>query len=51
MAFNTVFSTLVVRTAHGPDFATPDTDQDTFLDTLATMTERYLFPQATRASP
>lgn len=50
-AFNTVFSTLVVRIAHGPDFAVADTDQETFLDALATMTERYLFPHATQPSP
>ena len=32
-------------------FAIPSTDQETFLDTLATMSERYLFPQTTQASP
>lgn len=42
-AFNAVFSTLVLRTAYGPAFAAPDTDDEAFLDTLTTMVRRYLF--------
>ena len=42
-AFNAVFSTLVLRVAYGPAFAAPATDDETFLETLATMTRRYLF--------
>jgi AcrR family transcriptional regulator len=42
-AFNTAFSTLVLRTAYGPAFATPATDDETFLETLSTMVRRYLF--------
>jgi hypothetical protein len=43
MAFNTIFSALVLRTAYGPGFATPATDEESFLDMLATMAGRYLF--------
>lgn len=42
-AFNAVFSALVLRTAYGPTFATPATDDEQFLDTLSTMVRRYLF--------
>jgi AcrR family transcriptional regulator len=44
-AFNTVFSTLVVRTAYGPTFAVPSSDDEDFIDSLATMVSRYLFPR------
>jgi AcrR family transcriptional regulator len=42
-AFNAVFSTLVLRTAYGPAFAVPGTDDEQFLETLSTMVRRYLF--------
>jgi AcrR family transcriptional regulator len=42
-AFNAVFSTLVLRTAYGPAFATPAADDEQFLNTLSTMVRRYLF--------
>jgi AcrR family transcriptional regulator len=42
-AFNAVFSTLVLRTAYGPAFASPTADDESFLDTLGTMVQRYLF--------
>lgn len=43
MTFNTLFSTLVLRTAYGPAFATPSTDDATFLHMLTDLAERYLF--------
>lgn len=43
MAFNAVFSTLILRVAYGPAFATPLTDEQTFLETLSMMVRRYLF--------
>ena len=42
-AFNAVFSSLVLRVAYGPAFATPATDDDTFLEALGDMVQRYLF--------
>lgn len=42
-AFNAVFSTLVLRTAYGAGFATDATDDEAFLETLASMVRRYLF--------
>jgi len=42
-AFNSVFATLVLRTAYGPGFATTAAVDKTFLDTLTTMVQRYLF--------
>ena len=42
-AFVTVFSALVLRTAYRPGFATPEADDEAFLDVLAEMTRRYLF--------
>jgi AcrR family transcriptional regulator len=42
-AFNAVFSTLVLRVAYGPTFATSPFDEQTFLQTLSTMVRRYLF--------
>ena len=40
--FNTVFSSLVLRTMYGPGFATPADEDDTFVTTLSTMAQRYL---------
>jgi acyl-CoA synthetase (NDP forming) len=40
--FNTVFSSLVLRTMYGPGFATPADDDDTFVTTLSAMAQRYL---------
>jgi len=42
-AFNTVFSTLVLRVAYGPGFAVTGDDEETLIDTLGTMVSRYLF--------
>jgi AcrR family transcriptional regulator len=42
-AFNAVFSALVLRVAYGPAFATPATDDETFLQTFGAMVVRYLF--------
>ena len=42
-AFNAVFSTLILRVAYGPAFATPLSDEQTFLETLSMMVRRYLF--------
>jgi hypothetical protein len=42
-AFNTVFSTLVLRVAYGPGFAITGDDEETLIDTLGTMVSRYLF--------
>ena len=42
-AFNAVFSTLVLRVAYGPAFATPATEDEAFLQALVTMVGRYLF--------
>ena len=53
-AFNAVFSTLILRVAYGPAFATPLSDEQTFLETLSMMVRRYLFPLSnavTRAQP
>ncbi|WP_198950491.1 TetR/AcrR family transcriptional regulator [Kineosporia sp. A_224] len=44
-AFNTIFSTLVVRTAYGPTFAVPAADDEDFVDSLAVMVRRYLAPR------
>lgn len=44
-AFNAVFAALVLRTAHGPGFAVPAADEETFIETLAAMVRRYLFPR------
>lgn len=41
-AFATVFSALVVRVAYGQAIATPDLDENTFLESLGTMVSRYL---------
>lgn len=43
IVFNTVFSTLVLRTAYGASFATAETDDDAMLDALSSMVDRYLF--------
>lgn len=43
-AFNTVFSTLVLRTAYGASFATPADDEERFVASLGEMVRRYLFP-------
>jgi AcrR family transcriptional regulator len=40
--FNTVFSSLVLRTMYGPGFATPADDDHTFVTTLSAMGQRYL---------
>ena len=42
-AFDAVFSTLVLRTAYGPRYATSNMDEQTFIQTLAGMLQRYLF--------
>lgn len=42
LAFNAVFSSLVVRVAYGPAFASPALDDDTLVEELATMVRRYL---------
>jgi AcrR family transcriptional regulator len=42
-SFTTVFSTMVVRVAYGPAFTNPSMDDDTFVDALAGMVQRYLF--------
>jgi len=41
-AFDVVFSTLVVRTAYGPGFVTPETDDEQFVRSLTEMTCGYL---------
>lgn len=43
--FTTTFSTLVVRTAYGPAFATEATDDQTFLAMLVDVAQRYLLHQ------
>jgi AcrR family transcriptional regulator len=40
--YNTIFSTLVIRVAYGPGFATPATDDATFTDQLAGVATRFL---------
>lgn len=40
--FNTIFSSLVLRTMYGPGFATPADDDRTFVTTLSAMAQRYL---------
>ncbi len=42
-AFDVVFSTLVLRVAFGPGFASPEADDETFLDGLTAMVSGYLF--------
>ena len=42
-AFNSVFSALVVRVAYGPAFASPDANDESFLETLGTMVRRSSF--------
>ncbi|MQY27290.1 hypothetical protein NRB56_28730 [Nocardia sp. RB56] len=49
-AFNTAFSTLVLRVAYGPEFATSISDDRLFSDTLVAMVQRYLFQEG-EASP
>ncbi|WP_328475338.1 TetR/AcrR family transcriptional regulator [Actinoplanes sp. NBC_00393] len=41
-AFNAVFSSLVLRNAYGPAFATPADSEDDFRRTLTAMVSRYL---------
>jgi AcrR family transcriptional regulator len=43
VAFNAVFSAVIMRVAYGPAFATAPIDDQTFRDTLTTMVRRYLF--------
>lgn len=43
VAYNAVFSAVIMRVAYGPSFATPPLDDRTFRDTLTTMIRRYLF--------
>ncbi|TVT06281.1 TetR/AcrR family transcriptional regulator [Amycolatopsis bartoniae] len=40
--FTTIFSTLVLRTAYGPAFTSAATDDETFLEMLVEMAQRYL---------
>ena len=40
--FNSVFSSLVLRTMYGPGFATPAEDDETFIAALSAMARRYL---------
>ncbi len=47
LAFNAVFSSLVVRVAYGPAFASPALDDHTLIDELSTMVRRYLTPTST----
>ena len=42
--FAAVFSTLVVRTAYGPEFAGPDVDDATFVGQLADMVADHVLP-------
>lgn len=41
--FNVAFSTLVLRTSHGPDYAAPAVDEDTVISDLSALISRYLF--------
>lgn len=43
-AFNALYSVLVLRVTYGPGFAVPDVDEETFLETLVLMLQRYLLP-------
>lgn len=49
LGFNAVFSSLVVRVAYGPAFASPALDDDTLVEELATMLRRYLRPRGPSA--
>ena len=40
--FNSVFSSLVLRTMYGPGFATPAEDDEAFIAALSAMARRYL---------
>ena len=51
VAYNTVFSAVIMRVAYGPAFATAPVDDGTFCETLTTMVLRYLFaPNDNRAA-
>jgi hypothetical protein len=42
-AYNAVWSSLVMRTAFGPDFATPPMSDEEFVDGLVGLAAGYLF--------
>jgi hypothetical protein len=42
-SFTTAFSTMVARVAYGPACTNQSMDDDTFIDALAGMVQRYLF--------
>jgi AcrR family transcriptional regulator len=43
MCFNVAFSTLVLRTSHGPDYAAPAVDEDALIRDLSALISGYLF--------